>query len=160
MLCESATVVGIDGQELKLRSERSAACAGCSVKGGCGQYLLARPSDDLNLPSSTLISGSGAGGNPVGSKVQIELASGQLLQLAVIFYVLPLGTLLAATLLAWLFGGSEGQQAAAAFVGLAAGVLATRRLLSSDAVRQRVSPRLRPLAAVASNQYEEQENGL
>lgn len=149
MLSETASVVSSDGHSLQLKTGRQGACSGCSLKGGCGQYLLARPDALLDLQHCALEGDLQQGGVQGGDQVQISLAEGQLLLLAALFYVLPLAALLLATLLASLLGAGEGALMLTALVGLAAGVGVARRLLRSDEVRRRLSPQIRKVTGTA-----------
>lgn len=147
MLRETATVTRHDGQTLHLKTQRGATCSGCSLKGGCGQYLLARDADLLKLQDCLLHEEA-----RIGDQVQISLAEGQLLQLVGLFYGLPLLGLLLFTLLATLLDTSEGVLVLAAMGGLGSGVLLSRLLLRSDEVRRTVSPQIQRLAAADANQ--------
>jgi sigma-E factor negative regulatory protein RseC len=167
MLCETATVAGHDGHTLHLKTRRGATCSGCSLKGGCGQYLLARDADVLKLAdcelhrplSSSPVAQASAVMNSVshesvqiGDQVQISLAEGQLLQLVGLFYGLPLLGLLLFALLGALFNASEGVLVLAAAGGLGSGVLLSRLLLRSDGIRRSVSPQIHRLAAAGATQ--------
>lgn len=161
MLRETATVARHDGDTLHLKTRRGATCSGCSLKGGCGQYLLARDADVLTLQGCELsrpsqnegLQGSVSNSNvlhanvQIGDEVQISLSEGQLLHLVGLFYGLPLLGLLLFTLLATLLNASEGVLVLAALSGLGSGVLLSRLLLHSDDVRRSVSPQIHRLAA-------------
>lgn len=147
MLSEPATVIAREGHHLCLRTSRQATCSGCSVRSGCGQYLLMPQDERLELSDCdpAMLAALGNAG-----QVQVELAGDRLLLLAALFYVLPLLLLLLTTLLAVWSGLGEGGTMLAAAAGLAGGIVIARALLRNAAVRARVAPRVHPLAAAAA----------
>jgi sigma-E factor negative regulatory protein RseC len=148
MLRETASVVSHDGHVLHLKTERRGTCSGCSLKGGCGQYLLARDNDLLDVPACESTRGLLEGELQSGEQVQIVLSEGQLLNLAWLFYGLPLLGLLLATLFARGLGAGEGMMMLLALGGLALGVYLSRLLLRSKRMRRRVSPQIHRMTAV------------
>lgn len=130
MYSESAAVVHVDARGLQLRTERQTTCAGCSLKGGCGQYLLARDRDVLDLRDVDLGCQLLQSGVQAGDTVHISLESGQLLTLAGLFYAVPLAALLLATLAASWLGAGEPGLVLAAVVGLGVGIGCSRQLMA------------------------------
>lgn len=150
MLYESAAVVSCDGTELLLRTGRHATCSGCSLKPGCGQYLLARDrdllavtachADGLTLPQDLR----------EGEQVRITLVEGQLLRLTALFHGLPLAGLLLATLAGTALGLPEGSTILMAGAGLAGGVAVSRLLMRIGRLRRRLSPQILRMAPADS----------
>lgn len=129
MLSETASVVSLDAETIQLKTQRLATCTGCSLKSGCGQYLLSRDQELLNLSGSALV-----GKNPIstyrtGDRVQLTMEPEQLLVLTAWFYMLPLVFLLVATVIATLSGLSDAQTALAALTGLATGLWCSNKAL-------------------------------
>jgi sigma-E factor negative regulatory protein RseC len=143
MQSESALVASPDGKTLQLRTARQSSCSACSLKGGCGQYLLARQDALLELHSCELGEELRKQGLRAGEQVRISLAEGQLLLLAALFYALPLASLLLATLLAFWLGAGEGAVILAALAGLLSGIALTRQLLRTGRLGRRLSPQIR-----------------
>lgn len=145
MLTEPASILSREGNTLRLHTSRKASCSGCSMRSGCGQYLLLPQDDQLQVDAcaqNALLQ--------AGDQVQLELAEGRLLLLAALFYGLPLTGLLLGTLLAVLAAAGEGLTILAATVGILAGIGLSRWLLRQEAVRRRVAPQLRPLAVAGA----------
>lgn len=145
MLSESALVVALDDQGLCLQTRRQAACSGCSVRKGCGQYLLAQDRKVLQLDDAGLAQRLLAAGVQPGAEVIVSLGQHQLLQLVAVFHALPLAGLLLATLTTVLLGGGEGAAIAAGASGLLAGGLWSRRLL-----REVAAPSIAPVSGQAN----------
>jgi sigma-E factor negative regulatory protein RseC len=144
MLCETASVVRQDSHAIFLKTNRHNTCGGCSLKGGCGQYLLERDADCLEVRNADLSSQLLQPQEllAAGEQVQITLEEGQLLRLVVLFYGLPLFGLLLATLLAALGESGEGALVLSALCGLAGGIAFSRLLVRSAGIRHQVSPRI------------------
>jgi sigma-E factor negative regulatory protein RseC len=142
MLCETAAVVRHDGKSILLKTNRRDTCGGCSLKGGCGQYLLARDADCLELSGSDLPHQLLQEKLGVGDQVQISMDEGQLLRLVALFYGFPLLGVLLATLLASLARLGEGGVVLSALGGFGGGIVLSRLLAGSSGIRHRVSPRI------------------
>lgn len=147
MLRETASVASLEGQTLHLKTGRRGTCSGCSLKGGCGQYLLARDNDLLKMQDCEVTRQLLRDDLRVGEQVEITLSEGQLLRLTGLFYGLPLLGLLLATLLASALGAHEGVLVLLASAGLAAGVFLSRLLMRSEGIRRGVSPQIHRMDA-------------
>jgi len=112
------------------------------MKSGCGQYLLGKEDSVLELSGSTVYSAANIPALSVGDQLQLGLEPSQLLVLTWWFYVLPLGSLLLATLLSALAGLSEPVVVFFAFAGLLLGFLAARLMMQTEKVRTRIMPTL------------------
>lgn len=129
MLSETATVVRLDAESIQLKTQRLATCTGCSLKSGCGQYLFSREEDWLRLPVRDVAALAEPGSLHPGNRVHLSMEPGQLLSLAAWFYLLPLGSLLAATTVAALLELQDVLAGLSALAGLCAGVFISRRVL-------------------------------
>jgi len=126
MLCESATVVGLQAENILLKTDRQSTCTDCTLKGGCGQYLLSRDRDNLLLSRSALVDMAGSGALQAGDRVHVTLAPGPFLRLLAWHYLLPLAGLLLATMLASFWDLPELAVMFFGFTGLAVGFLLAR----------------------------------
>lgn len=126
MLSETATVVRLDAGSIQLKTQRLSTCSGCSLKSGCGQYLLSREQDQLCLSARDVAALADLDSLQPGSRVQLSMEPRQLLSLAAWFYLLPLGCLLVATTVAALLGLQDALVGLNALAGLCAGVLISR----------------------------------
>ena len=142
MLTETATVIGLTNNSVQVNTQRKTTCSGCSMKSGCGQYLLGKEDSVLELSGSTVYSAANIPALSVGDQLQLGLEPSQLLVLTWWFYVLPLGSLLLATLLSALAGLSEPVVVFFAFAGLLLGFLAARLMMQTEKVRTRIMPTL------------------
>jgi positive regulator of sigma E activity len=124
MLSEPAVVTATVEGHLLLQADRAQACTKCTLKRGCGQYLLgAGHAVTLNLPSDSL--------TPLqpGTEVRLAMAERSFLQLVACFYLPPLFLLLSAVTLGWRLGLSEAQQFLCVVLGLGLGMVCSRTLL-------------------------------
>jgi sigma-E factor negative regulatory protein RseC len=131
MLSETATVVRLDAGTIQLKTERLSTCTGCSLKSGCGQYLLSREQDLLCLSARDVAARVDLDSLQAGSRVQLSMEPGQLLSLVAWFYLLPLGCLLVATTVADLLELQDTMAGLSALSGLCAGVLISRVAMRS-----------------------------
>lgn len=121
MLTEPARVLEVSGDVILLETSRKAACGKCSIKGGCGQYLLGSDSGVLQLNRQG--SGNGVTALLPGSRVTLQMPRGAVAFLALLFYCLPLLLLIVFMLFAGIWTTDESAQIFSAFAGLAAGLL-------------------------------------
>jgi len=121
MLTEPARVLEVSGDVILLETSRKAACGKCSIKGGCGQYLLGSDTELLQMNRQDL--GTGVAALLPGSSVTLRMHRGTVASLALLFYCLPLLLLIAGMLLAGIWTTNESTQIISAFAGLAAGLL-------------------------------------
>jgi sigma-E factor negative regulatory protein RseC len=129
MLYESATVVGLQADNILLQTDRHSTCTGCTLKGGCGQYLLSRDRENLLLSRSSLVKVPDNVALQAGDHVQVTLASGPFLRLVAWHYLLPLAGLLLATILASFGDLPEPAVVIVGFTGLAVGFLLAKYAL-------------------------------
>jgi len=114
------------------------ACARCRAGKGCGAALLQDPDRrvniDVELPADA--------GFRVGDRISLTISPIYLLRAAILAYGVPLAGILAALATASVFGGisGDGQAVLYALGGLAAGLLASRRLLRNERVCRQFVP--------------------
>lgn len=125
-----ATVIATDNHQARVRVAAQLACARCAAGRGCGAGLLGKPSKarefDVEIPAGMRLS--------AGDEVQLSMQPRRLLQASLLAYGLPLAALVVLPALAqWQFGPVDDWQLAVIAVGgLAAAVLAGRRLLRRE----------------------------
>ena len=129
MLSEPASVAAVSHDAVHLRTRRSATCSGCSLKSGCGQYLLASKDESLSLSRSDLVCAADAAALQPGAQVQLAMPPAQLLRLSFLFYLLPLILLLLGTLAGLWLGSGESSAILGAAAGLLTGLWLARRAL-------------------------------
>lgn len=138
MLTELARVHSVSGDVIRLETSRKATCGKCSIKGGCGQYLLGSGSELLQLNRAAL-GAEGAALLP-GARVTLQMQQGAVASLALLFYSLPLLLLLVFTLFASLWSTNESTLILSGFAGLAAGLLLVPRALRILSKRLQCGP--------------------
>lgn len=129
MLSEPASVAALSDDAVHLQTRRGATCSGCSLKSGCGQYLLASKDESLVLPRSDFTCAADAAALQPGAQVRLSMAPSQLLRLSFLFYLLPLALLLLGTLAGLWLGSGESSAILGAAAGLLTGLLLARRAL-------------------------------
>lgn len=112
----------------------AAACPRCASGKGCGAGLLARPDAERELE----IDQAGRWDLEVGDTVRLSLDPARLLHATLLVYGLPLAGLVLVPALAWLALGplTDGSALLAAAVGLIAGLIAARRRVRRNCLRQ------------------------
>jgi sigma-E factor negative regulatory protein RseC len=132
-----ARVVATGANSATVSVEAQAVCARCAAGRGCGAGLLqqgrtrlldVRVADGLHLRP--------------GDRVRLELAPLHLLRAAWLAYGLPLFALVVSVALAAVAGEGAGDagMVAAGAAGLAAGLIAGRRLLRKDSCLRQLTP--------------------
>lgn len=126
LVTQQAEVVAVHANSVEVvPCEANSGCGSCSLKATCGQAILARYFGRKN-PSFSLKDTSGL---QVGDKITLGLEAKKLNLAAVLQFLLPLLTLLAAALVAQSLGWSSGfSLLISAGVGLALGFLLARLL--------------------------------
>lgn len=131
MLSEPVSILAVKGDLINLQTSRKAACGKCSLKSGCGQYLLSRDTESfwLNAGGMTVDKSSPQNTFSAGTRARLSIAGDAVARLALLFYMLPLMALLVATLVASVFTVNEAWLAISALGGLTAGLAALPRAL-------------------------------
>ncbi|MCW2306920.1 SoxR reducing system RseC family protein [Rhodobium gokarnense] len=118
----AATVVSRDGTHIVVETERTAGCASCAAKSGCGTAaigsVLGKKASRLRMVNDI--------DARVGDRVVLVLPETALLRAAIVAYILPvLAMIVAAATVAGLGAGDLGA-GLAAVLGLGAGLLFAR----------------------------------
>lgn len=127
---QTARVIDVEGEFALVEPVRTDSCGGCSAKAACGTSLVASLLGRRNAPVRVINSV----GARRGDSVILGLPESALTQGALLLYILPLATMLAAALLMqWAASAVPGLATEAAaigggFLGLAGGLLAMARL--------------------------------
>jgi positive regulator of sigma E activity len=140
MLVEPATITALVGGNITLHTPRAATCGKCSMKTGCGQYLLAGDRQTLSLPRNEINVGVPEAQLQSGTEFRLCMEEQAVLGFTLLFYLLPLAFLLGAALLATALGAGEAVTALSALLGLTSGFLCLPRLLR----QKQQSPAWRP----------------
>lgn len=123
---QEAEVIAEQNQgQVQVKACASKGCGSCSLAGGCGQGVLSRwlmrRSPSLTLHTETPLQ--------VGDRILLGINANKLNRAAVLQFLLPLITLLAAALLAEFIGITSGLLLfLIALIGLASGLLLARKL--------------------------------
>lgn len=131
MLTETATVVAAEPGWLWVEAERKLPCRQCSKGVSCGFGLFAFPAGSGRCTIGVPITPAHAGNSSIsrlepGAKVIIGMPDGHLVWISLLFYLLPLCTLLGGAVLGqWLFQ-SEAGSILAGLAGLGGGLVAVR----------------------------------
>lgn len=123
MLSEAARILQVSDSSMLLETSRKSTCGKCGMKNGCGQYLLAPERATLLIDRNLADMSDAASARKLvpGASVTLSMEGPALSGLALLFYLLPLGMLLLATLLASVFTGNEFWLAISAGAGLVSG---------------------------------------
>ncbi|WP_051168066.1 SoxR reducing system RseC family protein [Marinospirillum minutulum] len=123
---QEAEVIAEQNQgQVQVKACASQGCGSCSLAGGCGQGILSRwlmrRSPSLTLHTETPLQ--------AGDRILLGINANKLNRAAVLQFLLPLITLLAAALLAEFIGITSGLLLfLIALIGLASGLLIARKL--------------------------------
>ena len=124
------------GERAIIDVDVAAVCSRCAAGKGCGAGILGG-SGRVRQVAATIGTGVRLG---VGDRVEIALRPRDLLQAAVVVYVPPLlGAAIAATA-AYGIVGRDIDAAAAALIGMALGLFASRYYLNHTTCLERVTP--------------------
>jgi len=118
MMEEQAIVVGVNGNQISVTTDRSSSCGHCSAKSGCGSALLGeffnRNSQELVVESELPLE--------TGDKVVLGLNDDALLRGSFVVYAIPLLAMLLFAVIANQFLFSELVIIASGMVGFALGM--------------------------------------
>ena len=147
MILETGRIVAIEPLGLWVETIQRSACGSCSAQKGCGHSLLA------NMGASAarvwvLLDGRDARAFSLGGEVQIGIREEVIVRGSLLVYLLPLVSMIAATLYAQHAAMGEGDTAVTAVLGLLAGATIVR----VQAYLTRFDPRLQPVLVAALQQ--------
>lgn len=109
MLSEIVKISAVEPESVRLQPFNNSTCTSCSIKPTCGQYLLNSLylNREVTLPSTLLPKEIDLESLKKGTQVQINLEANKLVQLALLFYLVPLLGILLVAFLAELAGFGE-----------------------------------------------------
>ncbi len=140
MLTESARVIAIEADGVRVETVRQSACSSCRSQAGCGQKLLAelgqgqRFEISVSNPRQLIIQ--------PGDTVELGVEEVSFLQASFMVYLLPIVGLVLLALLADSLGAAEPLVIIAALVGLGLGFVAVRWWGGRDPQQCRYQPQI------------------
>ena len=133
---EKAEIQQVTDKGLRIIAHRPQTCSKCSLRQGCGQYLLRRSNRlvmDMvleKLPGERM--GSCHKYSP-GDEIELQLDEGRLTRLVFWFYGLPLACMILAVALGAVLGFPEISNMLLAVSGLVLGISTARHYLGQEA---------------------------
>ena len=140
MILETGRIVAIEAQRLQVETIQRSACGSCHAQKGCGHSMLAKSGSSASF-LWVLLEGRDAKTYCVGDEVNIGIPEDVIAAGSLFIYMVPLTTMIAATLIAHQKSLSEGFTAVVALAGLLIGAAIVR--LRSH--RTRFDSRLQPV---------------
>lgn len=125
MLLETGRIVSIEPQGLWVETIQRSACGSCQAQKGCGHSLLAK----VGASAShlwVLLEGRDPNQYHVGNEVQIGVPEEVIVQGSLFVYMVPLLSMIAATVVAHHYLFSDGTTASCALLGLLIGAAIVR----------------------------------
>lgn len=125
MLLETGRIVAVETQGLWVETIQRSACGSCQAQKSCGHSLLAK----FGASASSLwvlLEGRDASEYHLGDEVQIGVPEEVIANGSLFVYVVPLLTMVAATVIAHQQALSDGLTALCAFAGLVLGAIIVR----------------------------------
>ncbi len=140
MILETGRIVSIEPEGLWVETIQRSTCGSCKAEKGCGQSLIAKWSGHTSY-IWVLLEGRNPANYEIGDEIKLGIPEEVIAKGAMLVYLLPLITLLAATLSAHHFFANELITTLSAFAGLIVGGL----ILRWHAYRTRFDSRLQPV---------------
>ncbi len=125
MLLETGRIVSIESQGLWVETIQRSACGSCQAQKGCGHSLLAKVGASASQ-LWVLLEGRDASHYQVGHEVQIGVPEEVIARGSLFVYMVPLLSMIAATVLAHHSLLSDGVTAICALIGLLVGAAIVR----------------------------------
>ena len=126
MILEIGRVVAVEPQGLWVETIQRSACGSCQAHKGCGHSLLAKFGASSASRLWVLLEGDDTNQYCVGDKVQIGISEDLITQSALFIYLMPLLSMLGATVLAHHQALTEGVSVIWALGGLILGAFIVR----------------------------------
>ncbi|WP_020210295.1 SoxR reducing system RseC family protein [Gilvimarinus chinensis] len=120
MLVESGKIVAVEADGLWVETIAKSTCGSCAAQKGCGQSLLAKFAGHTTFIWVSL-AGRDAASYQIGDAIELGVPEQVVANGSILVYLLPLLTLLAATVSAHQFGTGEGWTTIAGLGGLLLG---------------------------------------
>lgn len=140
MIIESGRIVSVESDGIWVETIQKTACNSCRAEKGCGQRLINKW-DGHTSYIWVLLEGRNPAQYRNGDEIKIGVPEDVIAKGAILVYLLPLLTLLLATLAAHISMENELLTTLSGFAGLAAGGLMVRW----HSWRNRCNPRLQPV---------------
>ena len=125
MLLETGRIVSVEPQGLWVETIQRSACSSCQAQKGCGHSLLAK----VGASAShlwVLLEGRDVSHYQVGNEVQIGVPEEVIAQGSLFVYMMPLLSMIAATVVSHHYLFSDGMTAICALIGLLIGAAIVR----------------------------------
>jgi positive regulator of sigma E activity len=136
MSTEKAEIQHVSGGGLRIVAGRHETCGKCTLRQGCGQYLLRRRNRlviDIPFGSKSDTGMTACGSYHPGDAIELQLAEGRVSSLVIWFYGVPLATMLAAVAIGVLLDLNEVCNMILAAAGLVLGISSARHYLGQEA---------------------------
>lgn len=140
MILETGRIVSIEPEGVWVETIQRSTCGSCRAEKGCGQRLIAKWSGHTSY-IWVLLEGRNPANYQIGAEITIGIPEEVIARGALLVYLLPLFTLLTATLLTHHLFANELVTTLSAFFGLAVGGI----ILRWHAYRTRFDSRLQPV---------------
>ncbi len=144
MLEETVTVVAVQGDYLLAESQTRSSCSHCGSASSCSTSVIAKLFGEkknlLRLPNSLEAR--------QGDRVVIGIPDDLLVRASLWAYLLPLLSMIIATLVGNQIGAGDGAQVLFALAGLAGGFILQRRYTQGEKSRQQFEPKLLRIAGI------------
>jgi len=140
VILETGRIVSIEPEGVWVETIQRSTCGTCKAEKGCGQSLMAKWGGHTSY-IWVLLEGRNPAGYQIGDEITLGIPEDVIAKGAMLVYLLPLITLLTATVLAHQLFASELITTLSAFVGLAIGGV----ILRWHAYRTRFDNRLQPV---------------
>ena len=160
MIEEQATVVSVEAEHILVQTLRKSSCNSCSASKGCGTAVLSKAIGQKHSLVSVPKSEKSEPILSAGDEVIIGINEDMLLNGSLLAYMVPLAGMIGLALLASIFGASMGWGGelhiiAAAFTGVFAGILISRRIINKGRNKVDFAPvlvrKLQHFSAVRDN---------
>ena len=139
MILETGRILAIEPQGLWVETIQHSTCGSCQAQKGCGHSLLAK----FGASAShiwVLLEGRTPDAYQIGQQVRIGVPEDIIVRGAMFIYILPLMTMIMATIVAHQQAASDGISALAALLGLASGATIVRMRSYQTRFDKRLQP--------------------
>lgn len=140
MILETGRIVAIESEGVWVETIQRSTCGTCRAEKGCGQRLMAKWSGHTAY-IWVLLEGRNPASYQIGDEITLGIPEDVIAKGAMVVYLVPLFTLLIATVFAHQLFANEAITTLSAFFGLAVGGL----ILRWHAHRTRFDSRLQPV---------------
>ncbi|RYY04427.1 MAG: transcriptional regulator [Gammaproteobacteria bacterium] len=125
MILETGRVVAVEPKGLWVETIQRSACGSCQAQKGCGHSALAKFGASASY-LWVLLEGRDSGAYQIGNEVQIGVPEDIIVKGSMFVYMLPLFSMIAATLISHHYLLNDGLMAVSALLGLLLGAIIVR----------------------------------